>query len=90
MGYPPRLAGVFACGPGQLPGREAGCLFCFRGGMARNTRILCESDSTEGLSKATPNLEGFAKLAIRTVVVGISIALLGYALLVTAWMVPTQ
>lgn len=35
-------------------------------------------------------MEGFAKIAIQTAVVGIGIALLGYALLVTAWMVPTQ
>jgi hypothetical protein len=35
-------------------------------------------------------MEGFAKLAIQTVVVGNSFALLGYALLITAWMVPIQ
>jgi Protein of unknown function (DUF1153) len=35
-------------------------------------------------------MDGFAKLAIRTVVIGISFALLGYALLITAWIVRTQ
>jgi hypothetical protein len=35
-------------------------------------------------------MDGFAKLAIQTVVVGIGFTLLGYALLITAWMVPTQ